>query len=110
MDERPVLISADGNWTPDADWLEFDRYQGAYSVSPLATTVLSPAQSDAILEAFQGGGVSLYRALLDLHSGRLFGWGGRTAMDLSAIAILLLVTSGIGGYYRKSRMKQSAHP
>ena len=110
MDEKPVLISAEGNWTPDENWLEFDSYQAAYSVAPLISTELSAEQSKAILEAFQGGGVSLYRALLDLHSGRLFGWGGRTAMDLSAIAILLLVTSGIGGYYRKSRRHHSENP
>jgi hypothetical protein len=110
IDNRPVLISADGNWTPDENWLEFERYQAAYNVTPLASTELSPEQSEAILEAFQGGGVSLYRALLDLHSGRLFGWGGRTAMDLSAIAIILLVTSGIGGWFRKSRRQHSTNP
>ena len=102
-DERPVLISADGNWTPDPDWLEFDRYQFAYNVNPLTTIELNEADTDALLEAFQGGGVSLYRVLLDLHSGRLFGWGGRTAMDLSAIAIIILIISGIGGWLRKSR-------
>ena len=42
IDDRPVLISADGNWTPDADWLQFARFQGAYSVSPLNTIELSP--------------------------------------------------------------------
>ncbi|KRP34769.1 MAG: hypothetical protein ABS34_12415 [Opitutaceae bacterium BACL24 MAG-120322-bin51] len=103
IDDRPVLISADGNWTPDADWLQFDRFQGAYGVSPLNTIELSPADRSALLESFQGGGVSLYRVLLDLHAGRLFGWGGRTAMDLSAVAIIILITSGIGGWLRKSR-------
>jgi len=103
IDDRPVLISADGNWTPDADWLQFAPFQGAYSVSPLNTIELSPADRSALLESFQGGGVSLYRVLLDLHAGRLFGWGGRTAMDLSAVAIIILITSGIGGWLRKSR-------
>ena len=98
-----VLVTAEGNWSPDANWLEFTAYEGAYSVEPLATTELSPSETDAILDTFQGGGVSLYRVLLDLHAGRLFGWGGRTLMDLTAIAILLLVTSGIGGWLRKSR-------
>ena len=109
IDQRPVLISADGNWTPDADWLEFDRYQAAYNVNPLAMIELSEADTNALLESFQGGGVSLYRVLLDLHSGRLFGWGGRTAMDLSAIAIILLITSGIGGWLRKSRRPKTPH-
>jgi hypothetical protein len=102
-DARPVLISADGNWTPDADWLDFNQYTGAYNVTPLETLSLDQPTSEALLDAFQGGGVSLYRVLLDLHSGRLFGWGGRTLMDLSAIAILILIISGIGGWLRKSR-------
>lgn len=103
---RPVLVADNGRWTPDADWIELQAYSGSYRVDPLLTTELSPEQSAAILEAFQGGGVSLYRVLLDLHSGRLFGWGGRTAMDLSALAILLLVSSGIAGWLRKSRHPQ----
>ncbi len=102
-DAQPLLISAAGNWTPDTDWLEFDSYEGAYNVTPLETTQLDEDTTGALLEAFQGGGVSLYRVLLDLHSGRLFGWGGRTLMDLSAVAIIILIISGIGGWLRKSR-------
>ena len=107
-DGHPLLISTEGNWTPDADWIEFDPYQAAYNVSPLETITLDEATTDALLDAFQGGGVSLYRVLLDLHSGRLFGWGGRTAMDLSAVAIIILITSGIGGWLRKSRRPKTA--
>jgi hypothetical protein len=109
IDGSPVLISADGNYVPDADWLEFDHYQAAYNVTPLETTPLSEEDTHTLLESFQGGGVSLYRVLLDLHSGRLFGWGGRTAMDLAAIAIIILITSGIGGWLRKSRRTKAPH-
>jgi len=105
IDGNAVLISADGNWRPDPNWLEFNAYDAAYQVTPLSLLQLSQQQSDDILADFQGGGISLYRALLDLHSGRLFGWAGRSAMDLSAIAILLLITSGIGGWFRRSRQK-----
>lgn len=103
IDQGPVLITEGGNWTPDADWLHFDKYQASYTVTPLTEVDLPEDAITAILEAFQGGGISLYRILLDLHSGRLFGWGGRTLMDLSAIAILLLVSSGIAAWLRKSR-------
>jgi len=101
--KKPVLITDTGQWKPDRDWLNFKTYDSSYTVEPLAKTVLSESETDVLLEAFQGGGVSLYRVILDLHSGRLFGWGGRTLMDLTAIAILLLITSGIGGWLRKSR-------
>lgn len=107
---RPVLVADNGLWTADEDWIELQAYSGSYRVDPLDSIELSPAESSAILQAFQGGGVSLYRVLLDLHSGRLFGWGGRTAMDLTALAILLLVSSGIAGWLRKSRHpKKSRH-
>jgi len=99
----PVLVAVDGNWSPDADWIEFTPYSGPYSVAPLTAIELDDEATAALLEAFQGGGVSLYRVLLDLHTGRLFGWSGRTTMDLTAVAILLLITSGIGGWLRKSR-------
>ncbi len=105
IDDRPILVAEEGRWSPDALWLEFDVYQAGYSVDPLKQAKLSEDEIGAILEAFQGGGVSLYRVMLDLHAGRLFGWGGRTLMDLTAVAILLLVTSGIVGWLRKSRHK-----
>jgi hypothetical protein len=106
--DSAVLVSDDGPFTADADWLTFDRYQGSYTVDSLPRIDLDAAAANAILDAFQGGGVSLYRVLLDLHSGRLFGWGGRTVMDLSAIAIIILILSGIGGWLRKSRRQRTA--
>ncbi|WP_269526389.1 PepSY-associated TM helix domain-containing protein [Coraliomargarita parva] len=102
-DGRAVLISEEGNFTPDPNWIEFETYTGRYEVAPLQTKMLAPKEQEALLESFQGSGVTLYRVLLDLHSGRLFGWGGRTLMDLSAVAILLLISSGIFGWLRKSR-------
>jgi hypothetical protein len=106
---RPLLVTTEGLWTADADWIDFSPYEGSYTVAPLEQAELSAATEATILEAFQGGGVSLYRVLLDLHSGRLFGWGGRTLMDLTAVAILILITSGIGGWLRKSRHNKAPH-
>ncbi|HAV14589.1 MAG TPA: hypothetical protein DCX06_14025 [Opitutae bacterium] len=105
MDPRSqaVLMADNGNWTPDKDWLTFEAYEGAATFIPRVKAKLDAATQNQILENFQGGGVSLYRVMLDLHSGRLFGWGGRTLMDLSALAIIILITSGIGGWFRKSR-------
>lgn len=108
IDQSPVLVTDNGNWTPDKDWLEFKPYQESYTVEPFERIQLQQSEINAILQAFQGSGVSLYRVLLDLHSGRLFGWGGRTLMDLSAIAILLLVASGISGKLRKSRKQNQS--
>lgn len=100
---NPILVADNGNWSPDPDWIEFVPFEGEYSVDPLAWTELDETSQEAILEANQGKGPSVYRVLLDLHSGRLFGWGGRTVMDLTAISIILLVSTGISGWLRKPR-------
>ncbi len=102
---QPVLASTEGSFGTDSNWLEFTPYSGSYQVTALTDVELSSEAHEQLLENFQGEGVTLYRVLLDLHAGRLFGWGGRTVMDLTAIAILLLVASGIGGWLRKSRRK-----
>ena len=107
-DGNAVFSTDQGLYTVDPEWIEFRTYEGSYTVKPLPEVELGAEQQAALLEAFQGGGVSLYRVLLDLHAGRLFGWGGRTLMDLTAIAILLLVSSGIGGWLRKSRRAAKA--
>jgi hypothetical protein len=97
-----LLVTDAGQWEADPDWIDFEPYSGGFSVEPLTLVKLDEAVRDAILEQHQGNGLTLYRVLLDLHSGRLLGWGGRTVMDLTAVALLLLVSSGIGGWLRKS--------
>jgi len=104
-EKRPILATASGVWSTDENWLNFESYDGSYTVTPLPLAQLNPIQEARLLEAFQGEGITLYRVLLDLHSGRLFGWGGRTVMDLTAIAILLLIASGLAGYFRRTRRK-----
>lgn len=102
-DGASIIAAENGHWLANTDWIEFTGYEGSYQVEPLKTIELSAEDREAILIGFQGEGISLYRVLLDLHSGRLFGWGGRTVMDLTAVAILLLISSGLAGYFRKSR-------
>jgi hypothetical protein len=100
---HPVVVSSTGQFLPDSDWLAFTKHDGDFRVSPLEEFNPEGDLLDAVLEYHQGQGLSLYRVLLDLHAGRLFGWGGRTAMDLTAVAILVLVFSGIAGWLRKAR-------
>lgn len=101
-DGNLVIVTNDGQWKPDEDWLEYHPYQGGFSVDPQQPVDTDKELRKRILQQYQGEGLSLYRVLLDLHSGRLFGWGGRTLMDLTAVAILLLLSSGIAGWLRKS--------
>lgn len=98
---RPVLVTDTGNWIPDADWLEFTEYGGEFTMQSPVRMETDAATRDSILFHYQGKGPTLYRILLDLHSGRLIGWGGRTIMDLTALAILILAISGISAWRRK---------
>lgn len=101
-----VVISPNGDWQADTNWIEFTRYEGAFEVPQLELIQLPEPMVNLLLSDYQGSGPVLSKVILDLHSGRLFGWGGRTAMDLTAVAILLLVTTGLSGWVRKSRAKR----
>jgi len=48
-----------------------------------------------ILQDFQGQGVSLYKIILDLHSGHIFGSFGSYLMDLAAISLIFLCVTGL---------------
>lgn len=98
-----ILVAENGLWKPGSEWLQFHPYTGSYTVETLPTAPLMQETASAILAHHQGQGLSLYRVLLDLHAGRLFGWGGRTLMDLTAVAILLLISSGLTSWFKKSR-------
>lgn len=103
----PVIVSSNGTWQADEDWIQFKPFEGNYSVRSPDSASLPDTVADLILADYQGSGPALSKVILDLHSGRLFGWGGRTVMDLTAVAILLLVTSGVSGWLRKSRRRES---
>lgn len=101
-DGNAVVVSGSGAWKADKDWIGFTRHEDNYKVISPQEVELAEETVDSVLADFQGSGPVLSKVLLDLHSGRIFGWGGRTLMNLTAIAILLLVTSGISGWLRKS--------
>lgn len=99
----PIIVSSKGAWQADQDWIQFQAFEGDYGVRSPDSASLPDTFAGLILSDYQGSGPALSKVILDLHSGRLFGWGGRTVMDLTAVAILLLVTSGLSGWVRKSR-------
>ena len=102
-DGTPILLTGSAKWKPDPDWILFEEYTGSVVLNPVEWVELDRSASDAVLEAYNGRGPTIYRVLLDLHSGRLFGWGGRTVMDLAAVAIILLVISGLKAWHERSR-------
>ncbi len=60
------------------------------------------AVPEAVKGQWRGEGLPLERVLLDLHSGRLWG-GGAWMSDLSALAIVFLVVSGLLNWRQRNR-------
>lgn len=101
--EEVTVVVADGQaWQVDGEWLDYEPYDGDYTVRALPAVSLSPDSTKQLLDGYQGAGVPLYRVILDLHSGRLLGLPGRTLMDLSAVAVIVLVISGLMGWRKRA--------
>ncbi|MDF1644822.1 MAG: PepSY-associated TM helix domain-containing protein [Pseudomonadales bacterium] len=59
----------------------------------------------ALLSDYRGTDISWERVLLDLHSGRLFGSVGNWLMDIVAVLILLLASSGLRLWWARPARK-----
>lgn len=98
-----VLETASGNFTSDADLLDFTE------TSPGAAIVWSepvkPSEADLKLwkTTYSGDGIPLDRIILDLHSGRFFGSIGKWIYDLTVIGVLVLSATGLTLFFRTRR-------
>lgn len=90
-----MLTSTEGKFLSDPDVGEWDRYQLAADVHWSEAEPVPATEREAALQSYRGQGVSLYRVLLDLHSGRLFGSIGVWVVDAAAVAILFLTLTGV---------------
>ena len=78
------------------------------STGLLAWPSLIPVPSGlktALLSDYRGTDISWERVLLDLHSGRLFGSVGNWLMDIVAVLILLLASSGLRLWWARPARK-----
>ena len=82
MELTPVATAADIRW--------------AEATSPVPISV-----GDELRDRGFGPGLSLERMLLDLHSGRVAGSIGPYLMDLAALALSLVVFTGLIGWWRR---------
>ncbi len=53
-----------------------------------------------IFENFRGDGISLWRVVLDIHSGAFFGRIGVLLADLTALALILLTLTGLYNWWK----------
>lgn len=89
-----VLGTASGDFTSDADLLEFTEKPAGREIS--WSVPIPPSDSDLKLwkKTYSGDGIPLDRLILDLHSGRFFGTVGKWIYDLTVIGVLVLSATG----------------
>lgn len=76
---------------------------GVGAVGWSRTAPLPDAEARALEAAIRGEGLPLYRLLLDVHSGRFFTAAGPFAMDLAALALIVLSVTGLWVWLKQRR-------
>lgn len=100
--------NAEGWHSPDADWLEFTSQTAAIPAPIALSPLVDKELKAAVATAWSGGGVSLSRLVLDLHSGNFFGAFSKYFYDLVVFCTLWLIGTGLVLQYRTSRRSRSA--
>ncbi len=93
-DGRVVLRSDQGIYAADGQfmtWLPVTTSTAAWA----GPAPLPEAQFAQLMQSQAAVSVSLERVLLDLHSGRFFGYWGVILMDIAGLALVLLAATGV---------------
>ena len=100
---RLVLTLSSGRYGFDRElvgWTVLGPEERVVAVAPITV----PAElRNRIVRAYRGDGLSVYRLVLDVHSGRFFGALGIGVVDLSAVAMGFLTLTGVYYVYRRRR-------
>ncbi len=92
----PMIIRAGGAlYTTDEEMLSWSRSEA--STDEVTWSEPGPLDDDmlaAIREDYRGRILPVERVLLDLHSGRIFGFLGPWVMDAAAVLLILLALTG----------------
>ena len=97
IDSDHLMLRSDaGTYSVSLDSLAFTALSGALDAALWAAPAEHGADIQALLEqASFGSGVSWTQMLVDMHSGRILGRLGTTGMDLVAVLLILLASSGV---------------
>lgn len=95
-----IFESGGEKFTPDDSFTTWTPVSDTHRFTPSLPSQTPDAITEEILTDFRGQGISLYRLILDLHSGRILGSFGPYLMDLAAISLIFL---GITGLMKRKR-------
>lgn len=90
-----VIMSNNKKFTSDNDLISWYKIDHTIDVTLSQPTEAPATLTESIMQDFQGQGVSLYKVILDLHSGRIMGSFGPYIMDLAAICLIFLCITGL---------------
>jgi len=103
-----VVKSGSRIWVADSDLLDWVERQRPPAAIQWSSPSDEPAHvRQAIVRHYNGGGLSLERLLLDLHSGRIFGRFGVLIYDLLALVLGFSAVSGLLLWWRTRKNGQN---
>jgi hypothetical protein len=95
-----LLAEVDGRvYIADDDLLEWQPHEQGTARAWSTPLPLPAAEREAVLESHRGEGLTRFRVVSDLHSGRILGEYGFLLMDAAALVLLLLTGSGIHNWF-----------
>lgn len=101
--QRVVIETPQGLYRSDDDYLSWNSADGG-DVLWVEVNDNPPAEESAwALEAYRRHLVTMHRLMTDIHSGRIVGGWGPYMMDAAAIAMLLMVASGLINWWSNLR-------
>lgn len=100
---RLVLTLSSGRYSFDRELVGWTVLGSEARVAAVAPIEVPAELRNRIVRAYRGDGLSVYRVVLDVHSGRFFGALGIGIVDLSALAMGFLTLTGVYHVYRRRR-------
>lgn len=90
-----IVRTGQAYYQPDADFIRWkNREKGPNGVRWATPSRLEPRLKSALQHHYRGEVLPVERVILDLHSGRFFGWLGPWLFDAAAVLLILLSLSG----------------
>jgi len=96
-----VLRTESGEVFGLVHWMELQKIDEEGVEWFVAVDEVDEGTRDSLEAVFRGDGVSLYRVILDLHSGRMFGTIGVILYDLAAVCLIILGITGAMLWFRR---------
>lgn len=101
-----LIMTSSGNYLSDSDFISWKRLPDNFTFTPDRIREAPELITQKIVQDFRGQGITLYRLVLDLHSGHILGSFGTYLMDLAAISLIILGITGLIQHKRKDRQKR----